>query len=417
MTSVHRHETIKLMNTSLRSFARRHDHRVVAGVAGGFADRFGVDPLVMRGALVVLSFAGGLGPILYMVGFVASHEPDAESDAECADATPVDQRRNLSVGLITLGLALLVRSTGLWLGDAFMVALFVVVSGVVVLGAVVLGAVRPQEQSGVWGSLPVSQLADVVSGRHARTRIWMGAALIAFGLILVGAGRNVSSGLRVGVFATALTILGVALLLGPWLAGAAQDVAQERRQRIRSEEREAMAAHLHDSVLQTLALIQRSADDPRRTVTLARRQERELREWLYGGSGSHEATVAAEVRAVAHEVEVLYDMRIDVVVVGDRALTDELRALTSALREACVNAAKHSGGTEASVFVEVGADTVEAFVRDRGRGFDRAASSGDRHGITESIEARLDRVGGTAVIESTVGEGTEVHLSVPAGLA
>ena len=365
---------------------------MLAGVAGGFADRFGVDPVVVRGALVVLSFAGGLGPLLYLVGFFTSHEPPDDPDVR----TPVDQRRNLSVGLITLGVALLVRSTGLWLGDAFMVPLFVVVSGLAVLGAV--------------------GLADVVAGRHARTRIWAGAALIALGLILVGAGRNVSSGLRVGVFATALTIIGVAVLLGPWLARAAQTVAEERRQRIRSEEREAMAAHLHDSVLQTLALIQRSADDPRRTVTLARGQERELREWLYGGSGSRESTVSAEVRAVADHVESLYDMRIDVVVVGDRPMTDELRALSSALREACVNAAKHSGESEVSVFVEVLPDTVEAFVRDRGRGFDRAAAAPDRHGISESIVARLERVGGTAVIDSMVGDGTEVHLSVPAGL-
>ena len=126
-------------------------------------------------------------------------------------------------------------------------------------------------------------------------------------------------------------------------------------------------------------------------------------------------TVSAEVRSVADEVESLYDVRIDVVVVGDRPMTDELRALSSALREACVNAAKHSGESAISVFVEVGPDTVDAFVRDRGKGFDRAAAASDRHGISESIVARLDRVGGTAVIDSTVGDGTEVHLSVPTG--
>jgi signal transduction histidine kinase len=231
---------------------------------------------------------------------------------------------------------------------------------------------------------------------------------------------------RVGAFATALTVIGVATLVGPWLTRLAQEAAAERRERIRSQEREAMAAHLHDSVLQTLALIQRTADDPRRTVTLARQQERELREWLYGPRDARGAMVdslAAALRRAASEVEAAYDVRIEMVIVGDAPMDDAVDALTQATREACVNAAKHSGVDEVSVYAEVRAGSgvagsmtggvAEVFVRDRGRGFDRSTAAPDRRGIAQSIEARVERVGGSARIDSSPGEGTEVQLSAP----
>lgn len=214
-------------------------------------------------------------------------------------------------------------------------------------------------------------------------------------------------------------MLGVALLVGPWLTRLAQDAAAERRERIRVQEREAMAAHLHDSVLQTLALIQRTADDPRRTITLARRQERELREWLYGsgtgraGGAPLDDSLAASLRRAVQEVEDTYDAQIDLVVVGDAVASDAVDALVAAAREACVNAAKHSGVVDVSVFAEVRGGAVEVFVRDRGVGFDRTAVAPDRRGIAQSIEARLDRVGGSAHVESAPGSGTEVTLRVP----
>ena len=389
------------------NFARRDDHRVVAGVAGGFADQHGVDPFVVRGALVVLSFTAGLGAVLYAVGYFFSRAPGTT----LPPPHPPDQRRSLAVGCVTIGVALVVRSTGLWLGDAFMVPLIVVIAGIALSGA--LRPVAGVNAHGSWGPLASSPLVDVVAGKHARTRVIAGAALIALGLVLVGLRGGVSRGLQVGVYATAITIFGVALVLGPWLARAAQDVAAERRQRIRSEEREAMAAHLHDSVLQTLALIQRNADDPRRTVTLARRQERELREWLYGTADDAEPTLAGAIKSMAHEIEGLYDIRIEIVVVGDRPMDDGGVALVAAMREASVNAAKHSGVDEVSVFVEVGADEVDAFVRDRGCGFERDSSPTDRRGIAQSIEARIERAGGTATVDSAPGRGTEVHLVVP----
>jgi signal transduction histidine kinase len=375
-------------------------------VAGGFADRHGLDAVVVRCAIVVLSFAAGVGVVLYALGAVLSAGETAPAHVE-----PHDQRRNLAVACITLGLVLLVRSTGLWLGDAFMWPLVVAAAGVAVIGVVrpELGEVSPRA-----GTSPgAPPLAELTAGRHARARLIVGAALVALGVLWVGSAGGVSRGVRVGAWATAITIIGVALVLGPWLTRLAQQAAAERRERIRAAEREAMAAHLHDSVLQTLALIQRTADDPRRTITLARQQERELRAWLYGAPGTAGETLDAAVRAMAHEVEAAYDVRIELVLVGDVAMDDELVSFVAALREACVNAAKHSGVAEVSVFVETRADGLEAFVRDRGRGFDRSDTAADRRGIAQSIEGRLARLGGSGTVESSPGEGTEVRLTLP----
>jgi signal transduction histidine kinase/phage shock protein PspC (stress-responsive transcriptional regulator) len=388
------------------TFRRRDERRLLAGVAGGFADRHGVDVVVVRCALVVLSFAGGIGVVLYAIGALLS-----AGNAAVTDGHPREQSRNVSIACVTLGVTLVVRSSGLWLGDAFMWPMIVVVAGVALLGVV-----RPEMtmrsaiESASSGSPP---LVELTTGRHARVRLIAGASLVALGVLLVGSAQGVSSGVRVGAWATAVTIVGVTLALGPWLAQLAQQASAERRERIRVTERAAMAAHLHDSVLQTLALIQRTADDPRRTVTLARQQERELREWLYGTLDPTDSMLGAAVRSMATDVETAYDVRVELVVVGDAPMDAELTSFIAALREACVNAAKHSGLDEMSVFVEASPELVEAFVRDRGRGFDRNAAAPDRRGIAHSIEDRLERIGGRAVITSGMGAGTEVHLLAP----
>jgi signal transduction histidine kinase len=388
------------MDAGPHTFQRSDDGRVVAGVAAGFSRRHGVDPMVVRGALVVLTFAAGLGLVLYALGAAVS-EPAPAPGQSAEPSTPVDTRRNLAVALVAFGLMLLVRSTGLWLGDSVMLPLTVLAAGVVVLGLV-----RTEDDR-------ATRLSELMSGRHARVRIVMGAGLLVLGLISVGTVNRVSGTLRVGVFAAAASIVGLALLLGPWITRLAQSAAEERSDRIRAEEREAMAAHLHDSVLQTLALIQRNADDPRRTASLARQQEHELRAWLFGDTGPSAATLTGAMQAMAREVEQRHDVRIDLVMVGDAPLDELGSALVAAAREACVNAAQHSGDVSVSVYVEVTSDSIEAFVRDRGRGFDPSATVTDRHGITQSIEGRIERVGGTVEIDSSPGAGTEVLLRVP----
>jgi signal transduction histidine kinase len=212
------------------------------------------------------------------------------------------------------------------------------------------------------------------------------------------------------VLAALVTAAGVTLVLGPWLVGLARDLGRERTERIRQEERAEMAAHLHDSVLQTLALMQRT-DDPRRVVTLARAQERELRRWLYekGPPVEGERLVAA-LRSAADRVETDFDVPVEVVAVGDRSLDDPTRAMVAAAGEAMTNAARHSGAGSVSVYLEVGDEVVDLWVTDQGKGFDPDGIPPDRQGIAASIVARMRRHGGTAEVRSEPGEGTEVHL-------
>jgi signal transduction histidine kinase len=201
--------------------------------------------------------------------------------------------------------------------------------------------------------------------------------------------------------------------VGPWVWRLARERDAERLERIRAQERADLAARVHDSVLQTLALVQREKDDPRRVAALARRQERELRAWLYGDRGREGDTLGRALEDALADVEELHGVRVELVQTGDCPLDDRLRALVLAAREAVANAAVHAGVSDVSVYAEAADGEVTVFVRDRGRGFDPAAVPDDRRGITDSIEARLARHGGTAVVRSTVSEGTEVELRMP----
>lgn len=199
-------------------------------------------------------------------------------------------------------------------------------------------------------------------------------------------------------------------MLVPWAWRLVRERDAEREERIRVEERADLAARVHDSVLQTLALIQREAD-PRRVATLARRQERELRAWLYPDREPAAAgTLADAIEAAAGEIEELHGVRVEVVRTGNAPADERVRALVLAAREATANAAKHSGADEVSVFVDASDEHPAIYVRDRGRGFDPAAVPAGRRGIAESIRARMARVGGSAEIVSTPSEGTEVEL-------
>ena len=203
------------------------------------------------------------------------------------------------------------------------------------------------------------------------------------------------------------------MIAAPAIGRLVEQLDQERMLRVREEERAALAAHLHDSVLQSLVLIQRS-DDPRQMVGLARRQERELRAWLYGGRPLGEATtLTAAVEAMTAGIEVDHAVRIDVVTVGEQPIDPAARAFLGALREAATNAARHSGAGHIDVYVEVDEDALVGYVRDTGVGFVPADVAPDRHGLADSIIGRAERVGGKATIASVPGEGTEVEIRVP----
>jgi len=217
-----------------------------------------------------------------------------------------------------------------------------------------------------------------------------------------------------------LVTAGIVLLLGPWWLRIARDLVLERQARARAEERSDISARIHDSVLQTLALIQRHADDPQQVVQLARAQERELRSWLFEGRtlGDGDATTFAEgIRLIQRDVEARHGVPVEIVTVGDCQLDGDLNALLAAAREATVNAAKWSGAGVISLYAEVEPERVEVAVRDRGKGFDPDAVPGDRKGLAESIHGRMSRHSGSATVHSAVGEGTKVTLTMPRSAA
>jgi signal transduction histidine kinase len=384
----------------------------VAGVCGGVARAFGIDPLVVRVAVVALTLAGGIGIAAYAAGWLLLPlEGEGEATASARNRTPLAQQdlgQALAVGAIVLGVVFLIRATGVWFPDAVVWPVVLAGFGLAVLWRQAADDARPSF-SGLFGAL------DVRSRRVALARVGVGVVLVVSGVSAFLAASNAFSAVRQAVLASAGIVAGLAIISGPWWLRLGRDLARERRERIRSEERAEMAAHLHDSVLQTLALIQRTADDPRAVVAMARRQERELRGWLYdtqqkGPDGGE--SLAAALTRVGEEVEGLHGVQVEVVTVGDCALDEPLRAMLAAAREAMVNAAKWSGAETISVYAEVREGEASVFVRDWGKGFDLDAVGPDHHGIRDSISGRMARHGGAALVRTAPGEGTEVQLRV-----
>jgi signal transduction histidine kinase len=347
----------------LPSFATSTDERALAGVCAGIARDLGVDVTLVRLVFALLALAGGAGILLYLALWAWSRSRPwwailmlLVAGALLLGAVGIPDRAVVGIVLVAAGLALAWRRGGSFRADAPLSYGGIVLAG---FGAVLL-----------------------LMGTDAPTRL-LAPGAVAGGLLLIG---------------------------GPWLWRLALERDAERSARIRTEERADVAARVHDSVLQTLALIQRHAQEPRRVAALARRQERELRGWLYGDHQFEGASLVDALSAAAADVEELHGVRVELASAGDAPVDN---ALVLAAREAMTNAAKFSGSDEIDVYLEVTNDQIAVFVRDRGKGFDRAEVPGDRKGIAESIEARLDRAGGKATVTSTLGEGTEVELRLP----
>ena len=403
-----------------QGLVRRRDERMVAGVCAGVARWLGVDPIVVRLAACILALANGAGLLLYLVAWVVLPE-EADGAAEQATtqgAVPGTRRSSelaLAVGCITVGALLLVRWIAPFFPDQIVWPAAVAATGI----GLVLARAGDSDRAR-WREAATRLPGNPVEAFRGGWMVWV-RVLVGAGLLIAGIGFFLASNDalaavgNVGI-AVLATSLGGALLFSPWVARLVRQLGEERRERIRNEERADMAAHLHDSVLQTLALIQRHADAPQQARSLARRQERELRAWLYDGRSSREdapGTLATALDGVADEVEADHGVEVDVVVVGDCHLDEHVEALVAAVREAVLNAARHSGAGEVSVYAEVVGDArIEAFVRDRGRGFDPEAVNGDRRGITQSILRRMARHGGRAQVHSAPGEGTEVTFEL-----
>jgi signal transduction histidine kinase len=250
-------------------------------------------------------------------------------------------------------------------------------------------------------------------GWAAYARIAAGLGLIVTALIVFAVAAGQATFAVPVLVAGLLGLLGLAIVVGPWALRLVSDLGAERAERVRTQERADMAAHLHDSVLQTLALIQKNAHDATTVARLARSQERDLRQWLFEADTADTTTLAGALKEMAADVESQHPVVVDVVTVGDCDLDEALRPIVLAAREAVVNVAKHAGTQRADVYAETTAGAVDVFVRDRGAGFDLGAVAGDRHGVRNSIVDRMARHGGSADVRSAPGEGTEVRLHMP----
>jgi signal transduction histidine kinase len=395
------------------AIVRSRDNRVLLGVAGGLGERLGVDPVLVRVAFAVLAIAGGAGVVLYLLAWGLSVEPDVGPAVAEAPARPTGGRKALALGLVVFGILLLLREVGLWFGDGIVWPVALAAAGSAVIWA--RSDDRDRARWTIAGSrIPGNPVEALFTGRVGLIRIAVGGLLVASGMGLGLATGGALAAAGNALLAVAITAAGIGLIFGPWTARLAHQLAEERRGRFRSEARAEMAAHLHDSVLHTLALIQR-ADASAEVVALARRQERELRAWLYGPPVAPEGRLRPAVEAIAARVEQLNNVPVDVVVVGDAPLDANARALAEACQEAALNAARHSGAPLVSVYVEVEPEQLSGFVRDEGKGFDPEQVPADRRGIADSIRGRMQRHGGTAVIASSPGEGTEVQLRMPRG--
>ena len=398
---------------------RDRDQGWLGGVAAGIARRFGVDVSLVRLAFVVAAAAGGVGVAAYALGWLLIPAGDSGPGRVRIRTGRAAVEVALGTGLLLVAVLLTFRELGLWLSDAAVWPLVLVAAG----GALIWRqsteepaappTLRPPDRVAREEGPATATAISREEGRRAAaaiSRTGVGIALVvAAGLVFLqatgalGAARDVLLGI-----VAVVVVLGV--IFAPWVVRLVRSLTQERAERIRSQVRAEVAAHLHDSVLQTLAMVQRS-DDPTEVAALARRQERELRAWLAGrpapGQGGR---LARALVAAAAEVEEQHGVPVEVVAVGDRELDQAHEAVVAAAREAMTNAAKFGAGSPVDVYAESDGGRTQVFVRDRGPGFDTAAVPPDRRGVSESIVGRMERHGGRARVTSAPGSGTEVEL-------
>ena len=388
---------------------RPREDRLIGGVAAGISRRVGVDVNFVRIGLVLLSLASGAGLAAYVLAWLFI---PLEGETTSIAARAFSDRRSIAhvISLLPALIVALLLAGALhlgWLGS-FAWPLFIAGAGLIFIWRNALDEEREVIRR-VAEPLVHLGAGSERSKRALLLRVAVGLLLSALGLFLLVAVRGHSPWRELA--GVGLAIGGFVVVFGPWWLTVVRDLVEERQARVRAETRADMAARVHDSVLQTLALIQKNADQPQRVVQLARAQERELRSWLTDGrEDDGDATVAAALRRVEREVESAHGVPVESVVVGDCPLDEDLRALIAAGREAAVNAAKWSTAPVISMYLEVEAEAVSLFVRDRGVGFDPSQVAPDRRGLSESVYGRMSRRGGTAVVRSVPGEGTEVEL-------
>jgi signal transduction histidine kinase len=400
-----------------RRVFRDSEDRFLAGVASGVARHLGLQPIMVRIAFLVMILWSGFGVLLYAAlwALVPLQDPSldgteppglASAKRRGFRAARTIRRRDVglaaSIAAMALGGIVLLQNLGLWVSPRLFWPMLVAATGIALL----------------WRQADERDRQEWLStsgGWKAWLRVSLGSVLVlaVVCLVLFEAGVPGRGGILDALGAIGLAVIGVGLVLGPWALRLNRDLRRERTERIRSQERSDVAAHLHDSVLQTLALIQRHAADSAVVSQLARSQERELRTWLFEAPGSPEATVKAALQQAIGEVELAHHVPIELVAVGDCAITAGTTAVVAAAREAMVNAAKHSGARRIDVYAETTDRELEVFVRDRGSGFALDDVPADRLGVRRSIIDRMKRHGGDAELHSSPSTGTEVRLVIP----
>lgn len=381
-------------SASTPTLQRPQEGRWLGGVCAGLAEHLAISVVLVRTVMVGLALLNGAGVIAYLFLWGFAPSDDSEPKTFAGVLTLLRFGAFLTAGgLVVAGLDATGQSPSL---------------GWVAAGLIALGALA------VWSQLAASTQAPPSGSRWSQAwvgaRLVLGLAIAAVGLILLVT-RGDSWREWIELLAVLGAVLaGLALIATPAVSRVWQQLRTEQAARARESERADIAAHLHDSVLQTLALIQRNSDNSEVT-RLARAQERELRQWLFAGSPQEQLTLAAALAAVAGEVEDRHGIPLEVVVSGDRAMSDAGQAVVSAMREALVNASVHAA-PPISAYVEIGPQGVSAFVRDHGAGFEIAEIAEDRGGVNGSIRDRMARHGGAATFRRR-DPGMEVELEMP----
>jgi signal transduction histidine kinase len=392
---------------------RTREDRIVGGVAAALAARFGRDVMLIR-ILFVLAALLTVGlPLYVLIWLLLPMEGEDSSIAARAVKDRAGVGQAIALASLLGAIFVIASLLGVTWANGYAWAVIIGAAGMVLIWR----NASPEEQVMLRQEAePLLALSTKNRRKATVIRIIVSAVLVIAGVSILVSGHVGVATLR-PLGGLILVVAAIVVLLGPWWLRIARDLMVERQARARAEERADIAARVHDSVLQTLALIQRNSDQPGEVVKLARAQERELRSWLFEGrvpGEAHEAaTVAEGIRLIQQDVEERHRVPIEAITVGDCELDDQLRALLAAAREATVNAAKWSGADVVSVFAEVEPDEVSVYVRDRGCGFDPAEVPEDRKGLAESVQARMTRRGGTAVVRSVKDEGTEVTLRMP----
>jgi len=405
-----------------KAYRDTHDV-VIGGVASGLAEHLGLPVLTVRVAFLVLALLGFLGVALYaglwMVLPADNRFPVDAPGLESATRggrRPRQRRRWQDYGpmiaLHTLGFGLVLVAEAIFGRGAIFWPVFLGLVGLALLWRQADEAQRERWRD-TSGRVDPLRIVFGGGGWGAVARVTAGVSLIVAAALIVGLDGASLADARGAVAGAVLVLLGIAVVVGPWVYRLATDLSAEREERVRTQERADVAAHLHDSVLQTLALIQKNSTDAATVARLARSQERDLRAWLYVGEAHDESTLASALRGAMAEIEDAHGISVDVVTVGDCDFDERLRPVLAAAREAVTNVAKHAGTGRADVYAEVTDTAVDIFVRDRGRGFDPERTAADRYGVRHSIVDRLQRHGGSAEIRSAPGEGTEVRLHLP----